>query len=197
MAKKFIFIKDVENFLKQAKTEMQLPEGCRLSPAAWDLVREKKIKLSFGANPSPQDVGVENRISQKQSSSKKDFPPQPWLTAIVSAQRGVSGKVGENVATSPYFLIFDHNGKFIDIIKNPFVDRKNDADQMIVNLLAASQVSAVAAQNFSTALSTRLAEKDIQYFEISGPVEEAVKVVLSKKGGDKKAPIKIESINTN
>ena len=107
------------------------------------------------------------------------------LAAIASTARDGAGTVGENAVNSQFFLIFDHDAKFIDIIKNPFFDGRNDADQMIVNLLAASQIAVIAAEKFSEALKDRLTDKNIQYVEISGPIEEAVKIVFNKKGGDK------------
>ena len=51
MARKFVFIKDIENLLKQGKSEMQLPEGSRFSPAARDLIREKNIQVTFSDRP--------------------------------------------------------------------------------------------------------------------------------------------------
>jgi predicted Fe-Mo cluster-binding NifX family protein len=189
MARKFVFIKDVETLLRQGKTEIQLPEGSRFSPAAWDLIRENNIAVSFTSQPlAPDDADgerIQNRNTRKQPSHNKDISEPPQLVAIASPTREVSGTVGKNAVSSPFYLIFDHDGKFIDIIKNPFFDGGTNADQMIVNFLAASQVSAIAAENFSDALKGRLGEKNIQYFEISGSIEEAVEFVFNKKGGDK------------
>lgn len=177
MARTFIFIKDVENLLKQGKTEMQLPEGSRFSPAAWDLIRENNIQVSFAAQPLPPDDGTKD----PKSSHNQNKSELPQLAAIVSASREISGTVGENAVSSPFYLIFDHDGKFIDIIKNPFFSGGKDPDQMVVNLLAASQVSAIAAEKFGESLRSRLTEKNIQFFEVSGPIEEAVKIVFKKK----------------
>ncbi len=187
MARKFIFIKDVEAILKQGKTEMQLPEGSRFSPAAWDLVRENNIQVSFAGQPSVTDDESKDSKIQARSSPREDISGQLHLIAVVSSGRAVAGSVGENAASSPYYLIFDHDGKFIDIVKNPAIEQRNDTEKMIVRLLNASQVSAIVAQQFSDAFRSRLAENNIQYFEISGPIEEAVKIVLNK-GGDKSVP---------
>jgi hypothetical protein len=189
MARKFVFIKDVESLLKQGKTEMQLPEGSRFSPAAWDLICENNIQVSYADQPSaPVDIGdekIQDPKIQEQPAPTDTNTDQPQLAAIVSADRDVSGSVGENVVSSQYFLIFDHDGKFIDIIKNPFFDGGKEAEQGIVNLLSASQVAAIAAEKFDEALGDRLTHKNIRFFEISGPIEEAVKLVFNQKGGDK------------
>jgi hypothetical protein len=55
-------------------------------------------------------------------------------------------------------------------------------------LLAASQVAAIAAEKIDDALGDQLQQKNIQLFEISGPIEEAVKLVFNQKGGDKSVP---------
>ncbi len=189
MTRKFVFIKDVENLIKQGKTDMQLPEGSRFSPAAWDLIRENNIQVSYtGQTSAPVDIGdekIQDPKIQEQPTPADTGTGQPQLAAIVSSARDVSGTVGENVVSSQYFLIFDHDGKFIDIIKNPFFDGGKDAEQGIVNLLSASQVSAIAAEKFDDALGDRLKQKNIRFFEISGPIEEAVKLVFNQKGGDK------------
>ncbi|MDX1708035.1 MAG: NifB/NifX family molybdenum-iron cluster-binding protein [Desulfobacterales bacterium] len=174
MARTFIFIKDVEHLLRQGKTEMQLPEGSRFSPAAWDLIREKNIRVSFTDHPLPQD----EEIKDPDLSNDQNAGEQPQLAAIVSASRKVSGTVGENAVNSPFYLLFDHDGKFIDVIKNPFRNGGSDADQKVVNLLAASQVTAIAARTFSEALRSRLTEKNIRCFEVSGAIEEAVKILF-------------------
>ena len=192
MARKFVFVKDVENLLKQGQTDMQLPEGSRFSPAAWDLIRENNIQVSYTDQPSApvdlDDEKIQDPRIQEQSAPTDTNTDQPRLAAVVSASRDVSGTVGENVVSSQYFLIFDHDGKFIDIIKNPFFDGGEEAEQGIVNLLAAGQVSAIAAEKFDDALGDRLTQKNIRFFEISGPIEEAVKLVFNQKGGDKNVP---------
>ena len=189
MTRKFVFIKDVESLIKQGKTDMQLPEGSRFSPAAWDLIRENNIQVSYTDQTSaPVDIGdekIQDPKIQEQPTPADTSIGQPQLAAIVSSARDVSGTVGENAVSSQYFLIFDHDGKFIDIIKNPFFDGGKDAEQGIVNLMAASQVSAIAAEKFADALGDRLKQKNIRFFEISGPIEEAVKLVFNQKGGDK------------
>jgi hypothetical protein len=189
MARKFVFIKDVENLIKQGKTDMQLPEGSRFSPAAWDLVRENNIQVSYTGQPSApvdaSDDDIEGSRIQEQPAPNQNNTALPQLAAIVSSARDVSGTVGENVTSSQYFLIFDHDGKFIDIIKNPFFDGGKEAEQGIVNFLAAGQIAAIAAEKFDEALGDQLRRKNIQFFEISGPIEEAIKLVFDQKGGDK------------
>ena len=186
MVRKFIFIKDIEDLLKQGKTSMQLPESSRFSPAAWDLVREKNIQLSFTDRPSQPDEKIKDRIRQEQPLNEPAIPSKPGLVAVASAHREPTGPVGQVAGRSPYFLIFDFGGRFIDIINNPFTAESGGIARSVADLLDASQVSVFVAQQFGQNIKTALSDKNIQYFEISGPIEEAVKIVFNEKGGDKR-----------
>lgn len=188
MAGKFIFIKDVEDLLKQKKTEMRLPEGSRFSPAAWDLVREKSIQLSYTRQASQPDKEVKRPEGQRQPSNEQTVTSKPGLVAVASANREPSGAVGRLAGRSPYFLIFDFKGRFIDIVKNPYSAEGGGIGSRVADLLHASQVSVFVAQQFGQNIKKALSDKNIQYFEISGPVEEAVKIVFNTKGGDKSVP---------
>jgi predicted Fe-Mo cluster-binding NifX family protein len=185
MPRKFIFIKDVENLIKQGKTTMQLPESSRFSPAAWDLVREKNIRLSFPAQPSQPDEEIKVPKRQKQPSNEQAVPSKAGLVAVASADREPSGTIGQFAGRSPYFLIFDFKGRFIDIVKNPYSDESAGIGSNVADLLDASQVSVFVAQQFGQKIKKALSGKNIQYFEISGPIEEAIKCVFNEKGGDK------------
>jgi predicted Fe-Mo cluster-binding NifX family protein len=180
MRKKFIFIKDIEDFLKRGQTQVDLPERTRLSPAAWDLVREKGIRISFKDTASQEAVNSQDVKSDKNNNEKQMEAPKPGLVAVASAGRDISGVVGQVAARSPYFLLFDTSGRFIDIIKNPFSAGGESVGLKIANLLAASQVSAIAAEKFGRAIKNNLKEKDIHYFELSGSIQEAVDTVLGR-----------------
>ena len=184
MTRKFIFIKDVENFLKQGKTEMQLPENSRFSPAAWDLVREKNIQLSFRAQPSQPDMEIKVPKRQKQPAKEQVVSPKPGLVAVASAKREPSGTIGQFAGRSPYFLIFDFKGRFVDIVKNPYSAESGGIGSSVAELLDASQVSVFVAEQFGQNIKKALSDKNIRYFEISGPIEKAIKSVFNEKGGD-------------
>lgn len=190
MTRKFIFIKDVENLLKQGKTEMELPEGSRFSPAAWDLVREKNIQLSFTAQPSQSDVEINVPKPKTQTSREQTAPTKAGLVAVASEDRKPSGAVGRFAGRSPYFLVFDYKGRFIDIIKNPYSAESGGIASRVADLLAASQVSVFVAEQFGQNIKSALSDENIKYLEISGSIEEAIKSVFNEKGGDKPVPNK-------
>ena len=47
MAPVFVFAKDVEEALREGKKEMEIPEGARISAAALELIRDRKIKIVY------------------------------------------------------------------------------------------------------------------------------------------------------
>jgi hypothetical protein len=64
--------------------------------------------------------------------------------------------------------------------------------------LAASQVSLFVAEQFGQKIIDALTDKNVKYLELSGPIEEAIKTVFDKKGGDTAvASHKENSINTH
>jgi bacterioferritin-associated ferredoxin len=57
MAPVYVFIKDVEQVLKQGKKEILIPEGARISAAALDLIREKGITVVRQGSSEPMKAG--------------------------------------------------------------------------------------------------------------------------------------------
>jgi predicted Fe-Mo cluster-binding NifX family protein len=186
--KKFIFVKDVEALIRQGKTEIQVPDTSRFSSAAWDLVREKNIKLSFKAQAFQSDVEINHPKRQKQPSQEQVVPTKAGLVAVASEDREPSGPVGRFGGRSPYFLIFDSKGRFIDIIKNPYSTESEGIGRRVADLLAASQVSVFVAEQFGQNIMDALTNKNVKYLEFSGAIEEAIKTVFNKKGGDTAVP---------
>lgn len=178
--KKFIFVKDVEALIRQGKSEMQVPENSRFSPAARDLVREKNIQLSFTAQPSQSDVDVKLPEGQTQPAQEQAAPTKVGLVAVASEDREPSGTIGRFAGRSPYFLIFDFKGRFIDIIKNPYSTESEGIGRRVAGLLAASQVSLFVAEQFGQKIIDALTDKNVKYLELSGPIEEAIKTVFGK-----------------
>jgi predicted Fe-Mo cluster-binding NifX family protein len=165
-----------------------LPEGSRFSPAAWDLVREKNIQVSFTNRPLPSYEGIDRPENLKQPPNEQPVSSEPALVAVASDHRESSGPTGRFAGRSTYFLIFDHKGRFIDIVKNPYSAVSESIGRRVADLLVASQVSVFVAEHFGQKMKDALTKKNIQYLEFSGPIEEAVKLVFNQKGGDKSVP---------
>ncbi len=83
MAHVFIFVKDIENALKEGKTEIEFPEGARISSAALDLIKERKIKVKYASpeveagdeSPVIEDASA-GQIPAEGSEAKEAFDPK-------------------------------------------------------------------------------------------------------------------------
>jgi hypothetical protein len=125
MAKKFIFTEDIESVLKQGKTEIVLAEGTRFSPAARDLIREKGIQVFFtDASYARKSEDPDTNRSQRDIAVKAKSSAH-GLIAVTSSGRDIAGPVGKTAIKEPFYLIFDNQGRYIDVIKNPYSNRKD------------------------------------------------------------------------
>jgi bacterioferritin-associated ferredoxin len=78
MAHVFVFVKDIENALKEGKTEIEFPEGVKISSAALDLMKERKIKVKYvspkvevGSESSETDDASAGQISAEKGEVKE------------------------------------------------------------------------------------------------------------------------------
>lgn len=181
MGKKFIFVEDLDRVLKQGKTEIVLPEGTRFSPAASDLMHEKGIQVSFTGAATTQKPDARDAKRTQSDTAKKIESSGQGLIAVAAGGRDINGPVGKDVSKEPFFLIFDVAGRFIDVIKNPYANDGDYVAPLIANLMASSQVSAIVAENFASNLRTHLEAKKVQYYEISGRIQEVVKTVMHRR----------------
>ncbi len=178
MAKKFIFIEDIKALLRQGKTEMILPGGTRFSPAAWDLIREQGIQVSFKDASSEKKSEDPEAIRGPGDTAIKVKPSGHGLIAVTSSGRDIAGPVGKDALKEPFFLIFDVEGRFIDVIKNPYANRDDAVEPLIANLMASSQISKFLAETIDSSLKTHLEAKKVQVFQIAGPIQDAVQSLM-------------------
>lgn len=83
MARIFVFARDIENALKEGKTEIEFPEGVRISSAALDLIKERKITVKYtgskvgvadeaaAVEDAPDDRMRDGRSEAKEASDPK------------------------------------------------------------------------------------------------------------------------------
>lgn len=174
MGNKFVFVEDVNALLRQGKTEVVLPDGTRFSPAARDLIREEGIQVIFTDVSSEIKSDDPEEVPRKEDTPKKNKPAARGLIAVASRGRDITGPVGKDATKEPFFLIFDIEGRFIDVIKNPYANQNEAAEPFIANLMTSSQVTSILAENIGSSLQDQLEAKKVQYLEISGPIRDAV-----------------------
>ena len=124
MVRRFVFVREVEELVAKGQNEMELPEGTRFSAAAADLIKERGIRITFTSGPAsdsgkaPESEENPNESKGTDVNSVRGTKEQQSLIAVVSAGRAITDPVGNVAARSPYFLIFDGQGKLIEALEN-------------------------------------------------------------------------------
>jgi predicted Fe-Mo cluster-binding NifX family protein len=181
MARKFIFIKDVEQLIGEGKKEVVVPEGTRLSPAAADLIKEKGIHLAFaGEGAGPSSTKRENKETPPEGSPStpaKGSTASQATVAVASSGKTPADNIGNVAARSPYFLFFDSQGKLLEVLENPHRDVGGRAGPLVADFMAEKGVTSVVAGNFGQNIVDSLDKKGIQHIALSGPVEKALEAI--------------------
>jgi predicted Fe-Mo cluster-binding NifX family protein len=181
MARKFIFIRDVEQLIGEGKKEMVLPEGTRISPAAADFIKEKGIRLAFaGEGAGSPSTKSENKESSPEGSATtpvKGSTASQASVAVASSGKTPADHIGNVAARSPYFLFFDSQGNFLEVLENPYRDVGGRAGPLVADLMAEKGVTSVVAGNFGQNIVDSLDKKGIQHIALSGPVEKALESI--------------------
>ena len=152
MARRFVFVEEVEKLLADGLTELELPEGTRFSAAAADLIKAKGIKVSY--THATNTGSVSSGESEDDVDGTKAPPAESVQSRIAVASEGqeITDPVAAVAGRSPYFQIFDHQ--------------------------AGKGVTSMVAGNFGVNIRASLREKQINPIPFSGRVKEAVKSAL-------------------
>ncbi|MBN2034616.1 MAG: dinitrogenase iron-molybdenum cofactor biosynthesis protein [Deltaproteobacteria bacterium] len=107
---------------------------------------------------------------------------EPRKIAVAAEGNTPAAKVSEVAARSPYFLIFDETGKFLEAVENPHKDARGGAATAVVPFLSQKGASTVVAGQFGKNMIQAMKGKRIDSLEFNGSAEEAViKVLQSNK----------------
>jgi len=101
--------------------------------------------------------------------------------AVAAQVKSTTAQVSGVAARSPYFLIFDGDGKLMEAIDNPYKDAKGGAGPSVVPFLAEKGVTLVVAGEFGKNMIQAMKSKGIGYFEFKGSAEAALKKALEAK----------------
>jgi predicted Fe-Mo cluster-binding NifX family protein len=181
--KRFIFTKDVEDFLAEGGKEWRIPEGARLSAAAADLIKERGITVVFvekGAEKPTQ--GDNQEAEQVEPTTTKSNQSKGRIAVASEGVETATGRVGNVAARSTYFLIFDEQGQWVETVENPFRTTGGGAGPLVANFLAEKGVAKMVAQSFGVNMRASLQEKEVDHFAFSGSIQEALETLLRPAG---------------
>lgn len=97
MAPVFVFVKDVEDVLREGKKEIEIAEGARISAAALDLIRDGKIKIVYkGATSSlPEDVPSQAAQTDSGEGPRGDTAAREAPSSDAAAEAAISTEISE------------------------------------------------------------------------------------------------------
>ncbi len=94
-------------------------------------------------------------------------------TAIASEGKDIESNVSERGGRAPYYLIFE-NKKLVEVIKNPFATGGGGAGFSVAYMLADKKISLVIAGKIGGNMESALKEKEIDFKEKTGKVNEVI-----------------------
>ena len=113
-------------------------------------------------------------------SSVWAFAGQKERIAVSANGQTPAASVSSQAGRSPFFLLFDENGKLIETIANPAKDSQNSG-KAVADFLAGKEVTVIVAEGFGPQIVGVMKGKGIKAIAFKGSAEEAVKKVLQSK----------------
>ena len=102
--------------------------------------------------------------------------------AIAAEDQTPAAKVSHQAGFSPFFLLFDEQGTFIEATRNPFKGHMvYGSGKAVVDFLAKRGVKVIVAEVFGKGIREVMASKGIRLVEVKGNATEAVKRVLQSE----------------
>ncbi len=92
-----------------------------------------------------------------------------------------SAKVSSQAGFSPFFLLFDPKGAFLEALKNPVQTRGMGRGTAVVDFLAGKGVKVLVAEGFGSRIVEYITGKGMKPVEYKGNAADAVKKVLQSK----------------
>lgn len=105
--------------------------------------------------------------------------PSPTI-AVAANGNAVSASVGSQPGRSPFFLLFDTKGSFVEAEANPYKDAGN-AGIPALDFLAGKGVKVVVAESFGSKIVEVMKDKGMRPLEFTGRAQDAVRKALELK----------------
>jgi len=101
--------------------------------------------------------------------------------AVASDGNTQASAVNPVAGKSSYYLIFDGNGAFIEVISNPHKSAGGGRYSLVVDFLAGKGATTIIAGSFGDKMITTMKAKGINYIEFKGTVADAVKKAVKNR----------------
>ncbi len=101
--------------------------------------------------------------------------------AVGVQEKGANAEVSDVAARSPYFALFDWDGRLLEVVENPHASAQSGAGLTVVPFLAEKGVKLVVAERFGEKMIQFMKSRGIEYLELKGKADAAVRKVLEAK----------------
>jgi predicted Fe-Mo cluster-binding NifX family protein len=102
------------------------------------------------------------------------------LIAVSVDEKTQPANVSSQAARCAYYMIFDSEGKLMDVIANPNKDASGGAGSSAANFLGDKGATVVVAESFGNKMINAMKSKGIMFYELKGKADDAVKEVLKR-----------------
>ncbi|MEJ2464013.1 MAG: NifB/NifX family molybdenum-iron cluster-binding protein [Candidatus Thiodiazotropha sp.] len=98
--------------------------------------------------------------------------------AIAAMTPEVDAQIAEHSARAPFFLLFDEQGKMLEVVSNPFAEADRGAAPQAALLLADKGVTLLAAGDFGPRFVAELEQRGIDHVQRSGQLSHIVRQLV-------------------
>ena len=102
------------------------------------------------------------------------------VVAVAANGKTVSASVSSQAGRSPFFLLFDKQGAFVEAVDNPYKDAGN-AGIPTLDFLASKGVKVLVAEGFGPKITEVMKSKGLRPVEFKGSARDAVRKALELK----------------
>jgi predicted Fe-Mo cluster-binding NifX family protein len=102
------------------------------------------------------------------------------MIAVAAGSKIASGMVSPQAGRSPFFLLFDRQGTFVEAVDNPYKDAGN-AGIPTLDFLAGKGVKVLVAEGFGSRIVEVMKSKGMRPVEFKGNARDAVRKALELK----------------
>ena len=102
------------------------------------------------------------------------------MVAVAAIDKTVSAPVSSQAGRSPFFLLFDKQGNFVEAVGNPYKDAGN-AGIPTLDFLASRGIKVLVAESYGPKIVEVMKDKGMRHVEFKGSAKDAVKKALELK----------------
>lgn len=101
------------------------------------------------------------------------------MIAVAASNKTPSASVSSQAGRSPFFLLYDKQGAFVEAVDNPYKDAGN-AGIPVLDYLASKGAKVIVAESFGSRIVDEMKSKGLRPLEFKGSASDAVKKALQR-----------------